>query len=332
MALPASGLPLVAGQLPLPQIYAAEMTQICGMTFLKNCDTQSYYKINRQIRMCQGGGVFHAFKADCAENEILLTEDEITIKCIQASRISEMDDDPWAEIRALSRIRAQNYNERLRFIVDMLECLQDDQQNLFIVSEFCNRGPLIESLTKVNVREIFKDLVEGVLEVHQAGICHHDLSPENIMLCFDPELQRVVPKIIDFGMSMAAPLNGHGQAELVTPPGARGKIPYMSPEMFMNQAQQKPFDGFKADIFSLGCILLVMVLNHPTPWAIPHPGDKNYSRICEQGDIAGFLQEQNFEVPVPNRAMFFELASALLRPNPDQRPSAREILDHGWLQ
>jgi hypothetical protein len=155
-------MPLVAGELPTPHIYAAKMTQICGMTFLMNCDTQSYYKINRQLESCQGGGgIFHAFRADCTENELLLTEDEISIKCIATNRLSEMNDDPWAEIRALCHIRQQDYNDKLRFIVDILECLQDENQNLFIVSEFCNRGPLIESLAEVNVREVFQDLVEG---------------------------------------------------------------------------------------------------------------------------------------------------------------------------
>lgn len=330
MALPAGGGgPFVESELRTPHIYTARMTQICGMTFLMNCDTRSYYKINRQIHRCQGGGVFHAFKADCDEHEIFLTEDEISIKCIQTDRIPDMDDDPWAEIRALCHIHQQDYNDKLRFIVDFLECLQDEDRNLFIVSEFCNQGPLIESLAEVNVREVFRDLVEGLVVVHQAGICHHDLSPENIMLCHDPELQRTVPKIIDFGMSLASTLDDQGRYELVVPTGARGKIPYMAPEMFANK---EPFDGFKADVFSLGCILLVMALNHPTPWVMPHPGDMNYSKICVQGNLAGFLQECNFTLPLPNPDCFFDLISALLNANPSHRPSAQQILEHRWLR
>ncbi len=70
------------------------------------------------------------------------------------------------------------------------------------------------------------------------GIIHGDLSPANVMLCFDGAV-----KVLDFGLARAC------GAE-VTSAGIRGKLPYLPPESLAGVALDH-----RADIYALGVTL-----------------------------------------------------------------------------
>ena len=77
--------------------------------------------------------------------------------------------------------------------------------------------------------------------MHNAHIYHRDLKPENIL--FDVNYN---PKICDFSLSS---VNANNLNDYV------GSIGYVAPEIL----QSVPYDGFKADIFSLGQLLFKIV-------------------------------------------------------------------------
>jgi serine/threonine protein kinase len=93
---------------------------------------------------------------------------------------------------------------------------------------------------------------DGLAAVHEAtdengrplGLVHRDLSPQNILLCYNGAV-----KLLDFGIALAADQGDPSGGGLL-----KGKIPYMSPEQVRRQA----LDG-RSDIFSLGIVLWEMI-------------------------------------------------------------------------
>ncbi len=95
---------------------------------------------------------------------------------------------------------------------------------------------------------LFIRVCEGVQHAHHKGVVHRDLKPGNLLV--DTLDGRPAPKIIDFGIAMAASLAGDAALERA------GTPEYMSPE----QAQGDPGHvDTRSDVYSLGVVLCELV-------------------------------------------------------------------------
>ena len=103
----------------------------------------------------------------------------------------------------------------------------------------------IQRFTERQSKLIFKKILEGVRALHNANICHRDLKPENILLD-----ENYNPKITGFYFCCINANNLQEQA---------GTKSYVAPEVLSNQ----PYDGIRADIFSLGQFLFILVTGQP---------------------------------------------------------------------
>jgi eukaryotic-like serine/threonine-protein kinase len=102
------------------------------------------------------------------------------------------------------------------------------------------RGPLSEQ----EMIELFGPVCEALSEAHQKGIIHRDLKPENIMLV--PFLDKIVPKVLDFGISKLLEEGGGAtQTGVVS-----GTPAYMPPE----QWQGLTHTDARSDVYALGLI------------------------------------------------------------------------------
>jgi 5'-AMP-activated protein kinase catalytic alpha subunit len=122
----------------------------------------------------------------------------------------------------------------------------ETRTHICIVMEYCGGGDLLSLLmdrspSTVELKQIFKQILEGVQYLHGLGFTHGDIKPENIVLTSSG-----AAKLIDFGYSSKT---GVGSEE-----NRIGTLTYAAPELF----KRASFDTEKVDIWALGILMLVM--------------------------------------------------------------------------
>ena len=204
----------------------------------------------------------------------------------------------------------------LRFPGDLFQLLQnsvrDDQQ---------------PGMTEPQARYWFRQVIAGLKHIHSVGVCHRDLSPENVMIDGSGCL------IIDMGMAIRMPYTDPSNPNLVTdrsrgtqrrmirPQGACGKLPYMSPEIYRNK---HPFDGDAVDVWTCGTILFCMVTGNRS-YQRPHPSDPQFYWMTR--GLTQLLGDWNVNLSKEG----IHLLQNMLQVDPGMRLSIDEIEQHPWF-
>jgi len=114
------------------------------------------------------------------------------------------------------------------------------------ITRYCDDNRLnIEQRLK-----LFRQVCEGIHHAHQKGIIHRDLKPSNILVSVHGD--RVVPKIIDFGIAKATTQPLTDKTVFTFQGQLLGTPEYMSPEQ-VDLAMQDI--DIRSDIYSLGVVL-----------------------------------------------------------------------------
>lgn len=94
----------------------------------------------------------------------------------------------------------------------------------------------------------------------------------------------------------------------------------MAPEIISGES----YDAFKADIFSLGVLLFIMIMGKP-PFARAAPSsDPYYHLLCAQPiNYWSLMKERDREMP--KSSDFMILVQDMLRQAPDKRPSTQDL-------
>jgi serine/threonine protein kinase len=211
-------------------------------------------------------------------------------------------------------------------VTHMLEC-NTDETYVFMVLEYIDGVELFDYIDSRNkqgldeptARKIFTDIVRGLSVLHGMGICHRDMSMENVMVTND--LSRAV--IIDLGMALRVERDPHtGEFYPFPNQGQCGKVPYMAPEVVANSAS---FDGAAADIWALGIILFALLAGFP-PLEVASLVDPRYRRLVN-GRLSSLIRE--WQLPISDDAV--NLICGILRPLPLNRLTLDQILSHKWM-
>jgi DNA-binding response OmpR family regulator len=122
------------------------------------------------------------------------------------------------------------------------------EDNAYLVMEFFDGGDLNKrlagkALPAEEALRIFRELMFALGDIHEQGILHRDLKPQNLMFRADGSLA-----IVDFGIAKHIDSIDHTNEILGTPR-------YMSPE----QVQGRALD-LRTDIYSAGVLLYQMML------------------------------------------------------------------------
>lgn len=231
-------------------------------------------------------------------------------------------EDPRAECRMLRIVRGH------RNVVNLLgeyECAKYH----WIVYELVEGGDffgLVERGGKLDDRSAriyFKQMVQGVLFMHKAGLAHLDLKPENLLITKD----HTDIKICDFGMARelkeARPLASAPTSPIRYFQGPVGTKLYMAPEVFAG----RPFVPPLADSYSLGVVLYVMLTGAP-PYELPAESDLRFQYIFN-GRIVDLLKHFKYFDSMQPEAV--DLLGKILCTYLN-RLSLEQILQHPWLQ
>jgi len=153
--------------------------------------------------------------------------------------------------------------------------------------------------------------------LHNQGILHRDIKPDNILLSNDTE--DAEPLICDFGFSTKLS-EGETCTELC---GTKG---YMAPEILSRQ----PY-SFPVDIWSFG-VMLYALMSVRLPFLVPNGKlDENNVQIAYEYIIQNELNFNGQEwEPVSDH--FKDLVRGMLDIDPTKRPSAVAVLNHPWMQ
>ncbi|MET7338250.1 WD40 repeat domain-containing serine/threonine protein kinase [Nonomuraea sp. NPDC005650] len=172
----------------------------------------------------------------------------------------------------------------------------------FIVSEYVP-GPSLRQAVVAgrrfagdNLHRLATAVATAITAIHEAGVIHRDLKPDNVLLGTDG------PRVIDFGIARTLDMSLTKTGEVSGTPS------YVAPEVFLGQRAGTP-----ADVFAWGATMMFAATG-TDPFNAGTLGGVMHRVLSHHPDLG--------ELP-PRLA---ELVSAALRKDPADRPAARDLL------
>ncbi|SCU91720.1 LADA_0F11628g1_1 [Lachancea dasiensis] len=192
----------------------------------------------------------------------------------------------------------------------------------FIIMEYCSGGDLYEAIradlvpkkTKL-ITHIASQIMDSIEFVHQKGIYHRDVKPENILIGGSDW----TIKLTDWGL---ATLDKTSMDRSV------GSERYMAPELFEDNLDRdernEPYDCSKVDLWAIGIVLLNIVF-HKNPFSVANPSDKAFCYFAAN-------REALFDIFSTMSFDFFQVLRHSLTMDPSNRDLAsmkRELAQLG---
>lgn len=175
-------------------------------------------------------------------------------------------------------------------------------------------GGLGEDLVKFS----FMQITHALQYIHSQGIAHMDIKLENILL--DKFFNC---KIADLGVALdVSKTDGFTDSR-------RGTSCYMAPEVYY-LLPTETFDAYKADIYSLGICLYVLVFGE-----FPLKDDSEDSTLFDTETIGG-ITGLKCSIDCKKKWSMIstelqQLLGNMLSMEPDDRPTLQQILDSDWI-
>ncbi|CAN6282184.1 unnamed protein product [Urochloa humidicola] len=211
------------------------------------------------------------------------------------------------EVSAMRRLRHPN-------VLRLHEVLAT-RSKVYLVMELAPGGDLLSRLASLPsrrlpehaARRVFLQLASALMYSHARGVFHRDVKPQNVLLDAGGNL-----KVSDFGLA-ALPDSLRDDGRLHT---ACGTPAFAAPEVL----RRKAYDGAKADAWSCGVILFVLLAGH-----LPFD-DANIADMCRRAHRREYVFPRWVSQPARR------LVSRLLDPNPATRLAVAELAGHPWFK
>ena len=215
----------------------------------------------------------------------------------------------YREIEILKRVNHKN-------IAKLIEVINTPKQ-ILIIQELVNGISLrdyynreirnqkgISEHKAIIFKKIFKQIFDAMNYLHKNHMAHRDIKLENILMTKEYEI-----KIIDFGFGMFNPENKLQNFYCGTPN-------YMPPEI----AYKKPYDGQKADLWSLGVLVYKMYCAD-----FPFKG-KN------EKDLYKAIRKGKFTMANYAPDYIKKIIINMIEIDPNKRLTCENVLNSSWLR
>ncbi|XP_063912558.1 uncharacterized protein LOC135129342 [Zophobas morio] len=209
--------------------------------------------------------------------------------------------------------RAYGLYDFKEYYVIVMEYVKDGELLGILLKHFENGGIYSEA----EIAIVMYQVIKAIAHCHKKNVIHRDIKPDNILVNDDarmgePGALKTNPiKLCDFGMAAILTENGTLAETCGTPE-------YMSPERLRGANYNE-----KSDIWSSGVLLYILIAG-----SFPFFGENVYA-IREK--------TESLHYPIINERMkniskdCIALMNCMLAKNPEERPSAQELLNHPWL-
>lgn len=181
------------------------------------------------------------------------------------------------------------------------------EEYIVIITEYCQRGDLFDFVYNSSFenenekKKVFYGIAKGVEYLHNRGIAHCDIKPENILLD-----NNMIPKLCDFGFSKRSIISSN---ELIS-----GTIRFSSPELLVNGV----VNFLKADIWALGITYYFLSL-------------LDFPFNARNNDIA-IHQIKNGCLSIDQSDKLQKLVGRCIKMIPEERASINEILNDEFFE
>ncbi|CAL1352867.1 unnamed protein product [Linum trigynum] len=166
------------------------------------------------------------------------------------------------------------------------------------------------------IADVARQILQGFSHLHANNIVHRDVKPSNFLVNNNNNNE---VKIADFGVSKRLP------TRLARCDSYVGTAAYLSPERFDMAAHGSTYDGFAADVWSLGLVFLELYLGR---YPLLEPGQKPdwpalMCAIC--------FGEMPPKIPEEASEEFKEFIGCCLEKDPCKRWTVQQLLGHRFI-
>ncbi|XP_071698636.1 CBL-interacting serine/threonine-protein kinase 6-like [Rutidosis leptorrhynchoides] len=262
-----------------------------------NAVLNGQYELGRQLGHGTFAKVYHAKNVQTGKS--------VAMKMVVKEKVIKvgMTEHIQREISVMKMVRHPN-------IVELHEVMAS-KSKIYFAMELVRGGELFSKIAKGRLREdvarsYFQQLISAVDFCHSRGVYHRDLKPENLLLDEEGNL-----KVTDFGLSaLAIHLRQDGLLHTTC-----GTPAYVAPEVI----GKKGYDGAKADIWSCGVILYVLLAGF-----LPFQ-DENVIAMYKK------IYRGDFKCPPWFSSDARRLITRMLDPKPKSRTTIAKIMESTWF-
>ena len=231
-----------------------------------------------------------------------LTRTKVAVKIVNKC---ELDHDNLnkisREIEIMRRLSHKN-------IIQLYQVMESDTF-MYIITEYAANGEIFDWLvsnkrmSEKQAAKTFSQILNAVNYCHKNSVVHRDLKAENLLLDHEGNI-----KLADFGFSNYYKVGAFLDTWCGSPP-------YAAPELF----EGRQYDGPRADIWSLGVMLYVLVSG-----SLPFDGQTLQ-------DLRSRIVACQYRIPFYLSRDCESLIRGLLVVEPSKRLSLAFIARHRWL-
>ena len=189
----------------------------------------------------------------------------------------------------------------------------EDSRNTYIVLELCPHKSvkdLVRSkghLSEVETASILREIIDGLIYLHDNRIIHRDLKLENFLIGNDGHV-----KIADFGLSTKLDFDDQRRFTVCGTPN------YLSPEILTSSSKGH---SYEVDIWAIGVCAFAMLTGKP-------PFETRNIKLTYE-----HIRSCSYRFPMEMRLSFVakDFVQSILQIKPELRPSAPELSLHPFL-